>query len=1647
MWPKKLLSIFLLGLISGAISQTVPGKEANIHYIMTVQPMLPSDKTGQVCVYIECEEEIQLEVTLEHLSTIVPIFSDQISSPFFECRGFPIPKVNIAQLVYVTFSAIGNTVERRARTPAVIDAMPEACFVQMEKKLYRPGDTVRCRLFCLNSDLMATNQNFTKVYLVETTGARVAQIVEPLSDHGVISVEFILNEDASPGLYSIISERESGDPVMKYFTVERYQLPRFDAKVTNPNTISVLEKSAQIEVFAQYVYGKPLTGTVIGKCCRNVKSPYGREGNCLRGLENICVHFTGEVNLDSGSYIENLNLDTFKLQFSEYEELIYCEVTTKEAGTGVLDTKSSYIYITSQPINIQLDYSSIYQYYKHGLDLPFTVLLTNEKGEPMPNEIIIIEVDGTKVQNITTDAEGRGICGIDTTPYYKPNITIRASYQNEDQCYHRYASPRFSGSYYNYIDFSDYPYTEITAYRFFSESDSFLQIKKLRGELSCYNTYSIEVEYKVTEAGVGEAVTSTSFYYLVKAKETIVLKGQKQIDLTDSWTGSFTIDLFITPEYATIAQVLFFGPMKTEIISDTLELSIKGCFRNEVSLTFSESVVKPGSEVQQELSAAPGSLCGLRASDASIDLLSSYDDFNPGTIYNYLRYYQYGFQVQNFNLEDPIPPCEDPNTEVFCNGRYYRPVSSPTDGDTYDNLRSFSVIFASDLRVRKPQVCGMENVNTIYYAPFYEAASATIETFRSNFDDSFGWQTVFIGSDGTGTAISTIPDTITEWNSDMFCISEAEGVGLTNQTAKITTFLPFFLELTLPQYSTRGEKIIVDTTAANYLDRCIKVRFTIESSDGFVLNSLSEDDDDDDNDDDDEVCICNGERISKQWSLDFISLGDINITASASITHFSDSCDGDNGVSEALRKDTVQKVIIVEAEGIKREFTSSHLTIVKDSTIEREVTIDSPDYLVEGSFKLYLTVVGDTVGLMADNLANLLSLPDGCCEQNLARLLPIVYLLKYFKFIGSLDDELYEKAKSYLSVGYGRQLACRTTGGRYSVFRNSYVQNSWLDINTFYTFEQMKEFVFIDESIQEQTLLLLGAKQNLDTGCFRPVGSLFTTQDKENNDLRYTAYVVKRLLQSDFYSITAPLIEGGLNCIQAADFGTLDTYTLSYIFSAVALAKNFSIWETVNAILTERAINEDGTVHWQADNLPPVPGKSYSYFLPTVPSSAEIDVTANVMFGILKGPELTQDKIDLLGQIAIWLSFSQNSRGGYSSSQDTTAAIEAMTEYGRVVYVEDTNVEIVVNLGDNEVACITVNKDNRMLVQRLSLPVVFGVYKLSSTGTGNPLVQLTAKFNTEVTEEDAPFLLNITTRADTCTEGVAHVIYTDICASYIGSLNQTNMVLIDVKELTGYSIDRGSVYQNLQPGSISDVDFKDNHVHLYVASMAVNAEVCITLTSFLDRRALLYQDSSIIIRDFYTDDSAYAKFSYPCSPSTVAQGLGCEVVLKGLILWINIVMDRDRKNHWGKAFAVVTAAELPNAVLKGHIRKQEQADPSQNPEVNRVPFSIRVSANGMEFERLTLSRKGLSDNVVDTLLASKKKVTSNIYLRVWKTFTKFVGSEQDPLTDPNIPVILDFLQAGIDKLLRRSTPKVQIAALSSFFDVGLAECHWVKRFI
>ncbi|XP_071991361.1 uncharacterized protein [Engystomops pustulosus] len=106
-----------------------------------------------------------------------------------------------------------------------------------------------------------------------------------------------------------------------------------------------------------------------------------------------------------------------------------------------------------------------------------------------------------------------------------------------------------------------------------------------------------------------------------------------------------------------------------------------------------------------------------------------------------------------------------------------------------------------------------------------------------------------------------------------------------------------------------------------------------------------------------------------------------------------------------------------------------------------------------------------------------------------------------------------------------------------------------------------------------------------------------------------------------------------------------------------------------------------------------------------------------------------------------------------------------------------------------------------------------------------------------------------------------------------------------------------------------------------------------------------------------------------------------------------------------------------------------------------------ITAVCLDPESSFLSSQGLSSEVIKTLKASRKPVTFAIYHKIWKRFCSFCKDSPPSQANLNILQVLEFLQKGLELGLSTSTLKVQVSALSVFFDQPLIEHRWVKRFI
>ncbi|KAI4576301.1 hypothetical protein MJT46_002136 [Ovis ammon polii x Ovis aries] len=424
--------------------------------------------------------------------------------------------------------------------------------------------------------------------------------------------------------------------------------------------------------------------------------------------------------------------------------------------------------------------------------------------------------------------------------------------------------------------------------------------------------------------------------------------------------------------------------------------------------------------------------------------------------------------------------------------------------------------------------------------------------------------------------------------------------------------------------------------------------------------------------------------------------------------------------------------------------------------VSRQVDMNLTNDVVEGSTGAFFTVVGDIIGLAIQNVENLFQMPYGGGEQNIALLASDTYILDYLRSTKQLTEEVKSKALFFLSNGYQKQLSFKNLDGSYSVFWQRNQEGSIrLSALTFKTFEGMKQYVFIDELVQRETLIWLASKQKID-GCFKSDGKLFSN------------------------AWEFPTLRNGLFCLEEAlENGVRNGYNLAILAYAFALAGKEEKVESLLRTLDQSATKLNNVIYW--GKVKKLETKASPLFIPRAPS-AEMEKTCYVLLAIIsqKNPDLTY-----ASKIVQWLAQQMNSHGGFSSPQDTPVCLLAITRYMNLIFSDD---QVTVSLSSEEFNEIfQVNGDNHLLVQRSELTKASGQYTVDVEGQGCAFIQATVRYNVLLPKKESGFSLSLQIVKKNSSDVFQSNFDLTVTLRYTGNHNNSNMVLVDVKMLSGFT--------------------------------------------------------------------------------------------------------------------------------------------------------------------------------------------------------------------------------------------------------------------
>ncbi|XP_036037835.1 murinoglobulin-2-like [Onychomys torridus] len=1455
MWKDRqalqcLISVLLAFLTSASLS---PGQPK---YMVLVPSLLYTESPEKICFHLyDLNETVTVRASLQSSWGTRSLSNEfVVDQDYFHCDSFTLPRVSASdEKVSLSVHIKGPTHEFNKTSMVLVKNQESVVFVQTDKPVYKSGQSVKFRIVSMDKNLRPLNELFPLAYIEDPKTNRIMQWRDINTEHGLKQLSFSLSSEPIRGLYKIVIVKKSGLKTEHSFTVEEFVLPRFEVQVKVPKVITVQDEKINVTVCGVYTYGKPLPGQVKMHICCDYQDSSGKG-------EGACIPVSYQLD-NNGCTTQEANIAVFQLKERYYEvQRLFVMATIIEEGTGFKfmgSGTSKFERSTTKLIFVKAD-----SHFKSGIPFIVKVRLVDIKGAPMPNEQVFIKAHELDYTNVTTtDQHGLAEFSINTTNIEGSSLTIKVYHKEENSCIHHPCTAE------------EHAEIHHVAHSVYSFSRSYVHLETEAGVWLCSQNHTVRAHF-ILQGPILRVMGELIFYYLVMAKGRIIQTGSHTHHMEPGEfpvKGSFALEIPVDFSMAPEAKILIYTILPDgEVVADSAKFEVEKCLLNKVDLTFTPAQSLPASQAHLHVTASPQSLCGLRAVDQSVLLLRPEAELSPSWIYNLPDVQPSSSIPGSHQLPEDMQPC------WLVSDKGGLPLLRPEERDVYSYVEDMGLKAFTNLKIKYPKVCPedekilpMQGKNSKLALPAKAYDDGTnrehkeiksiptrkdpppskdppredppTETIRKYFPETWIWDLVTVNSSGVAEVDVTVPDTITEWKAGALCLSSETGLGL-SPAVSLQAFQPFFVELTMPYSVIRGEAFTLKATVLNYLPTCIQVSVLLEDSPDFTAVPVAKDED--------SYCLCANGRHTTSWLVTPKSLGNVNFSVTAEARQSPEPCGSEVAtVPETGKKDTVVKVLIVEPEGIKKEHTFSSLLCASDAGISEKLSLMLPSTVVKDSARAHFSVLGGILSTAIKNTQNLLEMPFGCGEQNMVLFAPNIYVLKYLNETQQLTEKTKSKAIGYLNTGYQRELNYKHKDGSYSAFGDQGGKSegsTWLTAFVLKSFAQARAFIFIDETHITHAFTWLSQQQQ-DNGCFRSSGALFHNAMKE------------------------PVVSKALTCLESS-WKTIEhsgngnfVYTKALLAYAFALAGNQDKRNEILKSLDTEAVKEDNSIHWERAQKP---RKSERYLYKPQAPSAEVEMNAYILLALLTAqPAPAPEDLSLAVRIVKWITKQQNSRGGFSSTQDTVVALHALSKYETITFVRSQKTPLVTIQSSGTFSRkFQVDNRNHLLLQQVPLPDIPGDYDINVSGEGCVYAQTTLRYNVHLEKQESAFTLRVQTVPLTCDNPEGHNSFQiSLEISYTGSRPSSNMVIVDVKMVSGFIPMKPTVKKLERSEHVSRTEVSNSNVLVYV-DQVTNQTLAFSFIIQQDIPVRNLQPAIVKVYDYYeTDEMVFAEYSAPCS--------------------------------------------------------------------------------------------------------------------------------------------------------------------------------------
>ena len=277
-------------------------------------------------------------------------------------------------------------------------------FVETDKPIYKPSQTIHMRVLTLDSELKPITEPAT-VEVLDAKGIKIFRTEVTTDEYGMAGLELPIANEPNLGVWKInvITEKLRNQLDVR---VEEYVLPKYEIMVELPKEWFLVNEPVKGKIKAEYSFGKPVTGELKIEAVKYVGQwqTYATLTKAIDGEVDFELPAVGYVaGTPAGGGQGNVQLN----------------ITVEEKSTGYVEKTSRLLTVAQSSMNLQLIPEG--SVFKPGLPFSFLIITETPDNQPIDAEVdVTVIYSNSKFESIKTDKKTiqtvKGKAILDITP-------------------------------------------------------------------------------------------------------------------------------------------------------------------------------------------------------------------------------------------------------------------------------------------------------------------------------------------------------------------------------------------------------------------------------------------------------------------------------------------------------------------------------------------------------------------------------------------------------------------------------------------------------------------------------------------------------------------------------------------------------------------------------------------------------------------------------------------------------------------------------------------------------------------------------------------------------------------------------------------------------------------------------------------------------------------------------------------------------------------------------------------------------------------------------------------------------------------------------------------------------------------------------